>query len=99
MKKYTIRYNPEALSDLADSFEWGVQNWGNEAARKWYNQIETVIERRLSALPASCPLAPESNDFETEVRQLLHGRYRVLFAIKDDVVRVLYIRGPYSRKS
>lgn len=97
MKKFAIRYNPEALIDLADSFEWGVQSWGAEAARKWYNEIERVIQSRLASMPASCPLAPENNDFDFEVRQLIYGRYRILFTITGDLVRVLYIRGPYSK--
>ena len=96
MRKYTIRYNPEALGDLADSFEWGVRNWGEDAARKWYNEIETVIERRLSSMPASCSLAPESDDSDTDVRQLLYGRYRILFTINGDLVMILHLRGPYS---
>jgi plasmid stabilization system protein ParE len=96
MRKFGIRYNPEALSDLSDSFEWGVQFWGAEAARKWYNEVDVLIESRLSSMPGSCPLAPENDDLDIEVRQLILGRYRILFTIEDDLVRVLYIRGPYS---
>ena len=96
MRRFGLRYNPEALSDLSDSFEWGVQFWGGEAARKWYNEIDLSIERRLSSMPESCPLAPESDDLDIEIRQLILGRYRILFTIEYDLVRVLYIRGPYS---
>ncbi len=96
MGKYAIRYNPDALTDLADSFEWGLHIWGSEAARKWYNDIEAIIASRLSSMPSSCPPAPENKDLDLEVRQLIYGRYRVLFTIEGDLVRVLYIHGPYS---
>lgn len=96
MKKYSIRYNPEAITDLEDSFEWGLQAWGLDAARKWYIGMNELLMRRLSSMPESCPIAPENNYFDFEVRQLNYGRYRILFTIKDNSVRVLYIRGPFS---
>jgi hypothetical protein len=43
-------------------------------------------------LPRRCPIAPENDDFDVEVRQLLYGEFRVLFTVEDDVVRVLHVR-------
>jgi plasmid stabilization system protein ParE len=45
----------------------------------------------LEQFPHRCPLAPESGP-ELEIRQLLYGRYRVLFTITSDTVYVLHIR-------
>jgi plasmid stabilization system protein ParE len=45
----------------------------------------------LEQFPQRCPLAPESGA-ALEIRQLLYGRYRVLFAISHDTVHILHIR-------
>jgi len=39
------------------------------------------------------PRAPENNEFEEEIRQMIVGRYRVLFTIKGKRVHVLHVRG------
>lgn len=45
----------------------------------------------LEQFPQRCPLAPESGA-TLEIRQLLYGRYRVLFTITHDIVYILHIR-------
>jgi plasmid stabilization system protein ParE len=95
MGSFKIRYHPKALNDLSASFEWVAENWGADAARKWYNELERLIEGRLSRMPGSCPIAPENEEFDLEVRHLIFGRYRVIFAIKDGVGIVLHICGPF----
>jgi plasmid stabilization system protein ParE len=95
MLRYTIRYNPEAEEDLAGSFEWGVEKWGLDAAIRWYDFMEAAIGERLSNFPLSCPIAPEDQAFDYEVRHLILGRYRVLFCLVRDEVIVIHIRGPF----
>ena len=41
------------------------------------------------------PLAPEDDEFSEEIRQMVIGRYRVLFTIKGREVHVLHVRGAY----
>ena len=94
MKKYIVRYNPSAISDLEKSFEWGVNNWGETQARKWLEEIQSAIFDRLSQMPLSCPVAPESTELKVEVRQFIYGRYRVLFTIRKDTVFIFHISGP-----
>ena len=94
--KYAVLYDPNAIKDLEDSFNWGVINWGENAAWRWFNELEDLIEKRLSTMPKSCPLAPENEKFEIEIRHLIYGRYRVLFTIGSDRVEILYLRGPFS---
>jgi plasmid stabilization system protein ParE len=47
-------------------------------------------------LPSICSIAPESDYFGREIRQLLYGKrpqkYRVLFEFRDDRVVVLRVR-------
>jgi len=96
MAAYVIKYHPDALNDLAASYEWGFQVWGAEAAEKWYNDIESAIETRLAAMPSSCPVAPENSGFDIEIRHLILGRYRILFTISGEEVDILRLQGPFS---
>ena len=97
--KFTIRYSQQANADLAGSYEWGIERWGFEAAGRWLTSIDSRINVRLSVMPYACPLAPETIEFEYDVRQLIFGRYRVLFSIDGEDVRILRIRGPFNKDS
>ena len=55
------------------------------------------ISKQLSLVPKGFPLAPEDDEFSEEIRQMIVGRYRVLFTIRKHKVHVLHIRGAYSR--
>jgi hypothetical protein len=39
---------------------------------------------------------PENEEFAPEIRQMVIGRYRILFTIKGRKVHVLHVRGSYS---
>jgi hypothetical protein len=41
------------------------------------------------------PIAPESGDLLFEVRQILVGRYRVLYRIEMEIVSILHVRGSF----
>lgn len=43
-------------------------------------------------MPGSFELAPESQDATIEVRQLLYGRYRILYTVRGSTVFVLTVR-------
>src|SRR5688500_10763622 len=96
MKKYVVRINARAKQDLRASFFWGVEKWGEENARSWLAEIQDEIFERLSFMPKGFPLAPESREFENNIRQFVFGRYRVLFTVKTTSVAVLRVRGPYT---
>ncbi|MDP8925057.1 MAG: type II toxin-antitoxin system RelE/ParE family toxin [Chloroflexota bacterium] len=46
----------------------------------------------LADFPRRCPLACENDDFDVEVRQRLHGDYRILFTVDGGTVRILHVR-------
>ena len=95
MTGYQVEFSEEAVADFQSSFEWGCDNWGRETAAKWYVESRDSINRLLGAFPLSQPIAPENEEYDVEVRQMILGRYRVLFNIDASVVTVLHIRGPY----
>ena len=80
--------------DIEEAFCW-LGERDELAAIRWYNRLLELIYS-LKTLPERCPLAPENKYFAGEIRQILHGRrqhkYRILFDIKGDEVRVLHVR-------
>jgi plasmid stabilization system protein ParE len=93
--EYLVRFSPAARKNLSDSFNWGAEKWGLDRALAWLDTMEASIEKQLSRFPLACPVAPESKEFDAEVRHLILGRYRVIFTIRKGDVLVLTIRGPY----
>ena len=99
MKNCVVRFSDVAVNNLSDSFEWGAERWGLTKAEAWLDEIQTKIEFHLSRTPLACPLAPEADDFDFEVRKLVLGRYRVIFSVNGGEVLILTIKGPYSNLS
>lgn len=73
-----------------------IARFSPDAADRW---LAGLTERLLSLeiMPRRCALAPESREFETEIRQLIYGRrrnvYRIVFRIVEpDVVEVVAVR-------
>lgn len=96
MSGYQVEFSEEAIEDLDSSFEWGCERWGEEQAVKWYLNMRETIEKELVLFPLRYSLAPENEEYSVEVRQLIKGRYRVLFNISRKIITVLHIRGPYT---
>ena len=72
----------------------GARNRPNDGVR----ELRTAISKQLSLVPRGFPLAPEDDEFSGEIRQMIVGRYRVLFTIRKQKVHVLHIRGAYPAK-
>mgnify|MGYP003860545463 FL=1 len=66
-----------------------------EFADRWFRGLMNTVAT-LQEKPRRCSLAVEHEIFPEEVHQLLYGKskniYRVLFAIRDATVYVLYVR-------
>ena len=95
MKRYQVEFLPSAKQDLRTSFLWGVNVWGKTPAERWLRKFSAICKKRLAQFPESCPLAPESEELERTMRQLIIDRYRVVFIVQGDMVSVLYVRGSY----
>lgn len=69
-----------------------------QGAATWYRRWNEVL-RSLLANAGSCPLAPENDDHDEEIRHIVFKtrrgrRYRALFVIRDSRVFVIHVRGP-----
>jgi plasmid stabilization system protein ParE len=95
MKEFKVIFANSAEADIYKSFEWGRQEWGDELAVKWAIELKTSVNKILKNFPLSQPIAPESEDLLFEVRQILVGRYRVLYRIEMEIVSILHVRGSF----
>jgi plasmid stabilization system protein ParE len=95
MKRYAVVFEESAQTDVRSSYDWGCRVWGKKEAQQWVRQLRTAVSRQLSIIPGGFPLAPEDDEFAEEIRQMIVGRYRVLFTIRKGKVHVLHIRGAY----
>ena len=98
---FRVDLSERAQSDIATIYDWLRSQGAGDAGERWFVELRSAIAS-LANLPSRCPVAPESHDAPTEVRQLLYGRrphvYRILFAIDDDVVQVLHVRHGRRRR-
>jgi len=94
MKRGKVSVEGPAEQDIEDAYLWLAER-DPEAADRWFNSIYDRISS-LETFPERCPLAPESEFFNCEIRETFHGRrqhkYRVLFTITGDEVHILHVR-------
>lgn len=69
---------------------------GTRKSRNLAKRDVRDIHGRLEKFPQSCPIAPENDHLEHEIRHLIIGRYRVISSISQHTVTVLHIRGAYK---
>ena len=94
MKRYRVIILPAAERDIGEAYEW-IADANIDAAIKWYNQLLAVIFS-LDIFPERAPLAPESESFNRQIREIFHGRrqhkYRILFTVSENEVHILHVR-------
>jgi plasmid stabilization system protein ParE len=95
MKRYDVIIEESAQEDVRESYDWGCRTWGKREAEKWARELRTAVMKQLGVVPKAFPLAAENDEFSVEIRQMIVGRYRVLFTIKGRKVHVLHVRGAY----
>jgi plasmid stabilization system protein ParE len=91
--KYTVFTSRQALEELEAAFAWLVERTPQHAPA-WYNGILDSIDS-LEQIPARCPIAPENEESDEEVRHLIVGdkihAYRIIFVIRGATVTILDI--------
>jgi plasmid stabilization system protein ParE len=92
--RYKVLITPRALEDLRAAYHW-IASRSPERAVAWYEGFIAAIDS-LAMHPLRCGIALENGSMPAELRQLIYGkrggRYRAIFSIKENVVRVLHIR-------
>lgn len=89
-RKYAIVVRPKAEEDLVAIWAYIARDAAVNADR-FLNRLVMAIED-LRRFPEACPVARESKAFGFVIRQRLVGRYRVLFTVHGNKVRVLRVR-------
>lgn len=91
---YRVVIETRAIRDIDEATGW-IAAQASDAAERWLNAIEAEINT-LSRFPERCPRPCEDGLFKHELRQLVfgrrHGRFRVIFTIREDAVHVLHVR-------
>ena len=91
---HRVVIQPGAEAEIAEAFEY-IAARSPDAAAKWLRGLYGAVTT-LERFPTRCGLAPETESFKEDIRQLLHGRgrhkYRVLFTILRGTVYVLHVR-------
>ncbi len=90
MSTYRVEPTDKALADAGEAYFW-ISEQSEQAALRWYEGLLKAF-RSLEKSPLRCSLAPEAPLFEEQIRQLIYGKYRILFTIEAKVVYVLRVR-------
>ncbi len=96
MRLYSVETTLSAEADIIDSFIWGCSEWGVEEAENWANELRVLILKNLATFPLKYPIAPDDDGSGREYRQLIVGRYRVIFHIESGIVRIIHVRGSFA---
>ncbi len=94
---YSVRLLPVAKADRRRIFYY-IEERSLRGAESWELAYEASLVR-LEASPYSCGLAPETDHFNFDLRQLLFRTrsgltYRLLFRVDDDRVTIYRVLGP-----
>lgn len=90
MKIYRVEPTDKALVDAGEAYFW-INEQSAGAGLRWYEGLLKAF-RSLERNPLRCPPAPESVFFKEEMRQLIYGKYRILFTVAGETVFVLSVR-------
>jgi plasmid stabilization system protein ParE len=88
---HKVRITPEAESDLRAIGDYIVAQHAPEAARRFVTSLRRRIAS-LKTIPEGYGKAPEADAAGVDLRQMMHGMYRVLYTVAGSDVTILAIR-------
>ena len=92
VRSVRVRVELEAKNNLRKHYRnLQERNPGSAYLDRWYYGIRAAI-RDLTTSAEECGRAYEDRFFTEVIRQRLYDSYKILFAIRDDRVHVLYVR-------
>ncbi|REJ90839.1 MAG: type II toxin-antitoxin system RelE/ParE family toxin [Planctomycetota bacterium] len=94
---FEIRLTREAEANVRGIYGW-IASRSSDGARTWLEAFDGA-KQRLSEGADQCPLAPESDAFDEELREIAFKTrrgnvYRALFVIRETTVHIVSVRGP-----
>jgi len=94
---YSVIILPRADRDFQQIYEYNRQS-SKKGADAWANAFYRAL-KRLHSQPTALALAPESENYQEDIRQLLFKTrqgltYRALFVTRGDRVLIIHLRGP-----
>ncbi len=97
---FRLRILPRAEQDAQHIFDW-LRTKSTDGAIRWWFAFDEAVHKLVDH-PYGYGLAPETESVPYELRQFLFKtrrgrRYRGVFVVVGDEVRVLRIRGPGQR--
>lgn len=90
MKHYSVIILPEAEKDIEEAYLY-IREDSPQNAIKWYRDVYDNIQS-LSSFSLRCPLAPENDFFQEEIRHLIIHKYRILYTVTENTVYILHAR-------
>jgi plasmid stabilization system protein ParE len=88
---HKVRITPEAEADLRSIGDYIVAQHAPDAARRFVKSLRQRIAS-LKTFPEIYGLAPEAQAAGVEVRELIHGMYRVLYTVEAKRVTIHAVR-------
>ncbi len=88
---YSIEITPQALNEIEAAYRWTANNLGTAFVKKWYQELTTAIDS-LKTFPNRCAIVQEAEGFDAIVRQRQVGKYRILFMVEAETVKVFSVR-------
>jgi plasmid stabilization system protein ParE len=88
--KYAVEIAESAKCELEAAYRF-IQQDSKVRAEHWRQCLLKTI-RKLETFPRAYPLAIENASVEPEIRETIHGSYRILFTIMNERVIVIHCR-------
>jgi len=88
---YKVCITPEAEADLRAIGDYIVAQHAPGAARRFVQSLRRRVAS-LKTFPEGYGLAPEAQAAGVELRQMIHGMYRVLYTVEDKSVTIHAVR-------
>ena len=92
--EFQVKLTRSSEQQIESIYLW-IKKRNPEYADQWFRGLMNLIAT-LQDKPRRCPLVKENYSTSEEIRQILYGKsrnkYRVVFAIREDTVHILYIR-------
>lgn len=88
--RYRVELSARAEADVKEAYDY-IASHGPADPDDWKHGLEQKLTT-LEHFPEACGFAPENDFSQAEIRQTLHGPFRIVFTIRDQNVYVITVR-------